>query len=298
MSTQIETAKVREYGSTVYHLSQQGYQKTSQHCVQGTMNAEGKFFDRIGTVDMYEITDRHGDTQYVETPHSRRYVTPQQFAVADLVDDADQLQTLIDPSNAYTQAQAKSMARKKDDVFRLAALGSAKAGKTGSDTPVALSAGQIDATGTTFAFASVLAARTNFANNDVDLTMEAPHWAMVPKGLEDLLAEVTAVGTGGPNHADHFTARSLQTGEITQAWGFNWHILAPNRHSAGAGGSGTDVRTFAWCPSGMAFAFNEEMFTKITEMPEKNYSTQVYCRWMGGSVRLEEEKVYAVDVDL
>jgi len=293
MSTQIDAAKVREYGSTVYHLSQQGYQKTSQHCVQGTMNAEGKFFDRVGTVDMYEITDRHGDTQYVNTPHSRRYVTPQQFAVADLVDDADQLQTLIDPSNAYTQAQAKAMARKKDDVFYAAAIGTAKTGKTGTGTQT-LGSGQIDNAGGAATFARILAVRREFQDNDVDLEMESPHWTVIPSFFEDIMAEVTAQGTGGPNHADHFTTRQLQTGEIMNAWGFNWHTQAPARFT---NTTGSVYRTLAWCPSGMAFAFNEEMFVSMDRLPEKNYSTQVYCRWMGGAVRLEEVKVFAVDVE-
>lgn len=292
MSIQIDTALVREYGSTVYHLSQQGYQKTSQHCIQGTMNAEGKFFDRVGTVDMYEITDRHGETRYVETPHSRRFVQPSQFAVADLVDDADKLQTLIDPSNAYTQAQAKAMARKKDDVFYAAAIGSAKVGKSGTDTPQVLT--NIDTTANTMTFASVLGVRRGFQDDDVDLEMESPHWTAPPAFYQSLLTEATAAAGAGPNVGDHYTIRQLQTGEISTAWGFAWHTQAPARFLNVAS---NDYRTLAWCPSGMAFAFNEEMFTSIDRLPVKNYSYQVYCRWMGGAVRLEEAKVRAFDVD-
>jgi hypothetical protein len=52
-------------------------------------NVEGdrSFYDQVDSVSMNEVTNRHGDTEYTETPHRRRMVTLKTYEVADLVED-------------------------------------------------------------------------------------------------------------------------------------------------------------------------------------------------------------------
>ena len=42
-----------------------------------------------------------------ETPHSRRMVTMDHYEYADLIDDPDKVQMLIDPTSSYANAAAK-----------------------------------------------------------------------------------------------------------------------------------------------------------------------------------------------
>ncbi len=99
-------------------------------------NVKGKqaFFDRIGLQTMVQLTSRHADTMQQDTPHSRRMVTLAPYTVADLIDDPDQIRTLIDPTNPYAKAQASAIGRTQDDIIIAAALGSAATGETGTGT--------------------------------------------------------------------------------------------------------------------------------------------------------------------
>ena len=47
----------------------------------------------------------------VDTPHSRRMVTMDAYEWADLIDDADKVQMLIDPTSTYARAAAAAMGR-------------------------------------------------------------------------------------------------------------------------------------------------------------------------------------------
>lgn len=294
MSFQITEAFKRDFESNVYHLAQ-AKQDLSQYARQGTMNAEGKFIDRVGTVSMRERTDRHSRVVYSETPHSRRYVTPQEFYASDLVDKADKLQVLQDPASEYLIEFVNAMKRQKTEVFLTAALGVAKTGKLGDGT-AAFDTNNEDTAAGAFSFAKVNATRRKMKNDDIEFEDESPHFAVTPDALEDLYNEGVTGNTGGTRtHADYMTIRQIQNGEMSgMAWqGFVWHetTLTPLRT-----GSSTIHECVAWCPSGMAMVFNNDGESTVDRIPELHNSWQVYISFMGGAVRLEEAKVHQVDV--
>ena len=57
----------------------------------------------------------------MDTPHSRRMVTQTEYEWADLIDDADKVQMLIDPTSTYARAAAAAMSRAIDDELIAAA---------------------------------------------------------------------------------------------------------------------------------------------------------------------------------
>ena len=107
MSTEITAAFVQQYRNNLIHLSQQDDSRLI-NAVKLKENVTGKqvFFDRLGLQTMTQLTSRHADTTQVDTPHSRRMASLAPYTVADLIDDPDQVRTLIDPTNGYTKAQA------------------------------------------------------------------------------------------------------------------------------------------------------------------------------------------------
>ena len=69
-------------------------------------------------------------------------VTMDSWEYADLIDDPDKVQMLIDPTSSYANAAAYAIGRAVDDAIIECADGTALTGKSGS-TSTALPAGQI-----------------------------------------------------------------------------------------------------------------------------------------------------------
>ncbi|MGB1882258.1 MAG: phage capsid protein, partial [Gammaproteobacteria bacterium] len=146
MSVQITTAFSQQFSSNVALLSQQRGSILRGAVREESVTGEKAFFDQVGAVAAVKRTSRHGDTPLVETPHSRRQVTLETYEWADLIDDADKVRMLIDPTSTYAQAAAAAMGRAIDDEIIAAATGTAKTGKSGS-TSTSLPAGQQIAAG-------------------------------------------------------------------------------------------------------------------------------------------------------
>ena len=69
-------------------------------------------------------------------------VTMDSYEWADLIDDADKVRMLIDPTSTYARAAAAAMVA-MDDAIIEAATGTAKTGKSGGTSTTMLSAHQL-----------------------------------------------------------------------------------------------------------------------------------------------------------
>src|SRR5262245_23818127 len=116
MSSQITTAHVQQYSSNVMHLFQQQASIFRGNVRERPCTGKVDFWDRLGRTAALELTTRHADTQYVDTPHSRRRCTISDWVVADLVDEQDIIRVLIDPKGEYARSHAMALARKYDDL--------------------------------------------------------------------------------------------------------------------------------------------------------------------------------------
>ena len=106
MSTQVSTAFVNQFSSNVQLLSQQMGSLLRSCVSEESVTGEKAFFDQVGSTAAQKRTTRHGDTPLMETPHSRRMVTIDTYEWADLIDDADKVRMLIDPTSTYARAAA------------------------------------------------------------------------------------------------------------------------------------------------------------------------------------------------
>ncbi len=143
MSTEITTAFVQQFSSNVQLLSQQMGSLLRGSVSEESVTGEKAFFDQVGQAAAVKRTSRHSDTPIVDTPHSRRMVTMDSYEWADLVDDADKVRLLIDPTSAYARTAAAAIGRAMDDAIISAATGTAKTGKSGSTSTTLPSAQQI-----------------------------------------------------------------------------------------------------------------------------------------------------------
>lgn len=308
MSDQIPTSFVKQFSANVFHLSQQKGSRLAPLVRNETQRGDSAFFDRIGAATATQKTSRHMDTPQIDTPHSRRRVTLVDYVYADLIDSADKIRSLNDPTSDYAMAAMWAMGRAKDDEIISAALGTAYGGVDGSSS-VPLGNGQkvvatdgVDTDGVNLNVATLRRAKKTFDANDVD-EMIMRHIVISSSQLESLLDETEVTSS------DFNTVKALVRGEINTFLGFNFvrserldttDSTTTFTLASGAVGSGSQTlavgarRCFAWAQDGILLSTGMEVRGRISERDDKNYSTQVFAEMGVGSTRMEEEKVVEI----
>ena len=282
MSTQITTAFVNQFSSNVQMLSQQMGSIFRNTVDSESVTGEKAFFDQVGSAAAVKRTSRHGDTPTMDTHHSRRMVTMDSWEWADLIDDADKVRMLIDPTSSYAKAAAAAMGRAMDDEIIAAATGTALTGKTGSTSTSLPSANQIAHGSADLTIAKLLAAKKQLDINEVDPSIPR-YMAVSPDQIEALL------GTTQVTSADFNTVKALASGQVDSFMGFRF--IVSNRLAKTG-----DIRTcFAWAEDGIKLAIGKDVMAKIDERADKSYSTQVYYCMTMGVTRMEEAKVIQVE---
>jgi|TARA_R100001126_G_C4864199_1_gene169214 hypothetical protein len=282
MSVQITTAFVEQYKSNVFHLAQQKGSKLRDAVRTESIVGKSHFFERIGSTAAVKRTSRHADTPRVDTPHSRRKVTMDDYDWADLIDDSDKVRLLISPQSEYAKAGAYAMGRTMDDVIIAAATGNAFGGVSGGST-IALPAGQKIAHGSTgLTIAKLISAKEKLdaANVDPD---EARVLVCSAKQISDLL------GTTQITSADFNSVKALVQGDIDTFMGFKF--IRSERLGTDSNGN---RQVLAFTNTSMGLALGKDIQTKISERADKNYSTQVYLCMTIGATRVEDEKVIEI----
>ncbi len=284
MSTQITTAFVQQFSSNVQLLSQQMGSLLRGSVSEESVTGEKAFFDQVGQSAAIKRTSRHSDTPILDTPHSRRMVTMDSYEWADLIDDADKVRLLIDPTSAYARTAAAAMGRAMDDSIIAAATGTAKTGKSGSTSTTLPSAQQIANGSVDLTIEKLIEAKQKLDVNSVDPSI-ARYLVCSPFQIQRLLNE-TAVTS-----SDFNTVKALVRGEVDTFMGFKF--IVSNRL-----GKAGNIRTcFAWAEDGMKLAVGKDVMARIEERADKSFSTQVYYCATFGATRMEEEKVVQIDCD-
>ena len=284
MSTQITTAFSQQFSANVQLLSQQTGSILRGGVEEESVTGEKAFFDQVGAAAAVKRTSRHGDTPMVETPHSRRMVTMDAYEWADLIDDADKVRMLIDPTSTYARAAAAAMGRAMDDAIIEAATGTSKTGKSGGTSTTLPSAQQIAGGSADLTLAKLIQAKKILDSNSVDPSIPR-HIAVSPDQIEALLNTTTVTSS------DFNTVKALVQGEINTFLGFQFHVS--NRLTK----SGNDRTCFAWAQDGIKLAVGKDVTSRIDERADKSYSTQVYYCASFGATRMEEEKVVSIICD-
>ncbi len=148
MSFQITTAFRNTYARNIMMLAQQkGSRLRSSVMVESGRLGEKHFVDQIGSITPVEVTDRHGDSPQIDTPHERRLLTVRDFEFGDIIDDPDLVRTLDSPQNKYVQAYSMGFGRQMDQTIIDNGLGASFSGKDGT---VSNSLGVANISGTSF----------------------------------------------------------------------------------------------------------------------------------------------------
>lgn len=284
MSQTYTTAFIQQYQDNMMLLFQQGVSqfrgKVREQAAKGTRT----YFDFLGPTSMFARPGRHAPTQYVDSQHSRRYGNMSDWVWADLVDDVDTIRALIEPTSAYVQNAAMAGNRKIDELIVAAMDASANTGVDGS-TPVAFptSTNQIVDGGTGMTVSKFRTLKLTMDTAEVD--PGSRNFAISPTGIQDLLEDPQVTS------ADFNTVQALVQGTLNTYMGFD--IFQTNRLDVAA-----NIRKcWGWHTMSMGLLVGQNPMSRISEMPDLNYSTQVYFKLTMGAVRLIDEGVYQVDID-
>ena len=290
MSQQIDANFVQAYSNTFYETGQQMSARFAPFVMlAGGIVGASKSMERVGKVDAYDITSRHADTRYVETPHSRRWLDLTDKGAAELVDEMDEIRLLADPKSKYPKIMVQALNRAKDDVIYAAIRGTAR---TGGGTQVLPSAQKIAEGGTGLTLAKLLTAKELLdaaeieADEGQDMTGQGPTPSRVIACSSKQLTNL--YGTTEIKNIDYNSVKALAEGQINTFLGFRF--IRSERLAK----SGTTRYAVAWCKPAVALGIGKDIVTSIDTLPTKNYSVQVYARMSIGAVRLEDEGVVEI----
>lgn len=292
-SNQITEAFVEQYESNFHVLGQQMACRFEPYVmVKSGIVGKSAAAERVGRSEAYDINNRHADTQYVETPHSRRWLDLADKGWADLVDEMDEIRMLSDPKSIYPRLAVAALNRKKDDVIYAAARGSAR---TNSGTTALPSAQKIAVGGTGLTLAKLLS--TKELMDTAELVEEGMGDSITGQGVNPNRVIVcrskdltTLYGTTEIKSIDYNNVKALAQGQIDTFLGFKF-IRSERIY-----GTGGTSYVLAWTKSAMKLGIGKDIVSSIDKLPTKNMSVQVYARMSLGAVRIEDEGVVEVAV--
>lgn len=285
MSFEISTAFVQQYSTNVSMLLQQRGSRLRDMVTVGNYTGKAaKAVEQIGSVTAQKRTTRHGDTPLISTPHDARWVFPNDYEWADLIDDEDKLRMLIDPTSSYAMNGAYALGRAMDQEIIAAALGTSKTGENGTTSTAFDTANQQIASGSAgLTLAKLREAKKILLSNEVDVEMDPLFIAVTAKQLDNLL------GTTEVTSADYNTVKALVQGQVDTFMGFKF----VHTELLGVDGS-NDRRVIAWAKSGIHLGIWNDINARISERADKSYSNQVYVEGTFGGTRTEEGKVVEI----
>ncbi len=282
MSVNVTTSFVEQYSANVQMLSQQMGSKLRAAVDVESIRGKQSFFEQIGKTTAQLRTSRHGSTPQIDMPHSRRALTTATYEWADLIDDADKIRMLIDPTSSYAKAAAAAMGRAMDSVIITAALGTAKTGVSGGTSTALPSTQKVVHGSAGLTVAKLLSAKKILDENDVDPSVKR-YCVVSPEQIEDLL-NLTEVKS-----SDFNTVKALAQGDINSFLGFEF--ITSNLLTADATPS---RQVIAFAADGIKLGIGKDVTAKISERDDKSYSTQVYYCMDLGATRMEEEKIVEI----
>ena len=282
MSVNVTTSFVEQYSANVQMLSQQMGSKLRGAVDVESIKGKQSFFEQIGKTTAQLRTSRHGATPQIDMPHSRRALTTATYEWADLIDDADKIRMLIDPTSSYAKAAAAAMGRAMDSVVISAAIGTAKTGVSGGTSTALPSTQKVVHGSAGLTVAKLLSAKKILDENDVDPSVKR-YCVVSPEQIEDLL-NLTEVKS-----SDFNTVKALAQGDINSFLGFEF--ITSNLLTADATPS---RQVIAFAADGIKLGIGKDITAKISERDDKSYSTQVYYCMDLGATRMEEEKVVEI----
>ena len=288
MADNIASVYAVQYGTNISLLLQQKGSKLRGAVQTGSYKGkQSEVVTQYGATSARAVSTRYQPIVPVNTPNNRRWVFPEDYDWADLIDNFDKLRLLADPQSAYSQNGLYAMGRAIDDVIISGIFGTNKTGEAGGTTTnfdtanqqVAVNYAAAGNVGLTVD--KLREARRILMENEVDLDAEPAYCAISAEQHDDLLGQLQVT------NADFNTdAPVLQDGKVTRFLGINFIHTERLPTSSGF------RRCPVWVPSGVHLGMWNDIASNVTQRRDlSSHPFQVYLMGTFGATRTEEKKV-------
>jgi hypothetical protein len=249
--------------------------------------------DQIASVDALQVTGRFQPMPRVDAALDRRWVSPTDFDLPQMIDSFDKLRIITDPEGLYVQNAVLAMGRAIDDVIIAAFQATAKTGETGATSTVFTAANEVDVAvggaNSALNVAKLLAVKKLMRANFVNFDQEEVYCALTAVDEAALLNEIQIISSdfNGANKP------VLTDGKITRFLGINFVYC--ERIEAKAAGT-NEVNVPVWVKSGMHLGIWGDVTTNISQRNDtRSIPWQSYVTGTFGATRLEEAKIYNIE---
>jgi hypothetical protein len=316
VSINVNKAFVQQYSTNITMLLQQQGSRLRDAVMNYSFQGKAaSMAEQFGSVSPVRNQSRHSDTPLISTPQDKRWIYPNDYDWADLIDNQDKLRMLIDPSGPYTMAGVWAMGRAIDDEIISGFFNANNTGENGTTSTSSLYAfnsnsqsvpattGAASATGLNIA--KLRAAKRKLLEAEVDVDNDQLICVITAKQHDDLLNEAQAVSL------DYNTKPVLVDGKISSFMGFNFirseripgggsfnSAINPGLTSADSDGSyvtGTRWMVPVFAKSGLALGMWNDVQASVDRRPDKRNSWQVYVTGTFGGARLEEKRCVIIN---
>ena len=280
-----------------------------------TITGKSDHWERLGGLELEQVTSRHQATPYTPGTFSRRRVNMADWAGSERLDQLDEVKMMINPKNEHTENLLMAYDRRIARTITDALDGNALAvSNTETTSTVALPGSQAIANGGT----GLTVAKLRQANRIMDNTGVPRdgnrHILISTYGLEDLLADSQFTST------DYNSMKTLVDGggsfiNSGASWmGYQWHVIsdAIPDDSAVLGSSVTvpnsatgpilpksgNIRTcFVYHRSAIGLTFAKEASVEVDRRPDLMNLWQVMVQFSLGATRILDAGVVTIDID-
>lgn len=278
-----------------YELALQQRQSRFRDKVKWASGVKGRGAQIVDHILPFEAEVGGGDdadTKWTHPEMMPRWAFPVPIRVTVPIFTTDRLSMLADPSNELTQSILAAQNRALDGQIIVPAFfrdvtGGADKDKTLTFDPAQQIGQDVGGAGSGINRDKIDAAIEIFETNEVDLDEEMPWAAITPRQHRILrnLAEVK-------NRDFDKLGGVIKDGKVVQFLGMR--IFVSNRLQKIKIGEVNYVRMPVWVPSGIAVQPWLEPNVRISERPDKNYTTQLFCEARYGAIRTEEGRVIEI----
>lgn len=285
----ISSSFITQFSPTVHTLVRERSAKLGQIFMTEDAPGEKHMFDRVGSLNVYEITGEAADTNIQNAAHSRRMATLRKYAGHVGLDDINKIKMLLDPTNAYTLALADAHGKNYDIECYTQMLGTAATGKDGSGTQAFDTSNYQIAHGSTgLTVAKLHQGLRILEAGELDIDSVQLYLAAGAFAVEDLLTDTT--NGVQLTSFDYQDSKALVDGKLPNFRGMNFiRTQRVPDHTAGS-----VRRALLFTRDCMKVAVRNGLEIKTAERADKEYLLQISAYMRFGAVRMEEK--LAVDI--
>lgn len=290
MSANIPNHFVQQFTTNLQMLLQQKDSRLRSAVTTGSyVGEQAAVVDQVGAIEMQDVVGRFSPMGRVDAAVDRRWVTPGDFDLPQLIDSFDELRLITDPKSVWVQNAVAAAKRKQDRLILEAFFGIAKTGKKG-ETNTSFPGSQVIAVNHAAAsnvgmtVAKLREAKKMLLAAEVDLDTDSIYCAMTAEQLDNLFAEAQVVST------DFNDRPVLVDGKLTRFMGINFI------HSELIPVDGSNYRRVPiWAKSGMHLGVWKDVTTDISQRKDlTGIPWQLYLKMSMGATRTEEKKIIEV----